>query len=67
MEWFRKNDEEIPEYWVYLRPTSPLRDPYLIDKAILQIKNTPSSTSLRSGHKAPESPFKWFEKENSEK
>tara|TARA_B100000315_G_C14510149_1_gene556587 strand:- start:293 stop:1060 length:768 start_codon:yes stop_codon:yes gene_type:complete len=65
MEWFSDNEKEMPEHWVYLRPTTPLRDPHLIDKAILQITNTPSSTSLRSGHKAPESPFKWFEKDSN--
>ena len=66
IEWFRDNEKDTtPEYWIYLRPTTPLREPEVIDKAVLKIKNTASSTSLRSGHEAPESPFKWFEKDSN--
>jgi N-acylneuraminate cytidylyltransferase len=53
------------EYWVHLRPTTPLRNIEIIDKAIKEIVNDKHVTSLRSGHKAPESPLKWFiKKEN---
>ena len=62
MKWFQKNEGGVPEYWVHLRPTTPLREPKIIDSAINMILNEKSSTSLRSGHKAPESPLKWFVK-----
>ena len=44
LEWFKKNETSVPKYLAHLRPTTPLRDPRLIDSA----------------HPAPESPFKWF-------
>jgi len=62
MEWFKDNEDDVPEYWVHLRPTTPLRKPEIIDDAINIIIDDESSTSLRSGHKAPESPLKWFVK-----
>ena len=62
MEWLKDNEDNVPEYWVHLRPTTPLRIPKIIDDAINIIKDDGSSTSLRSGHKAPESPLKWFVK-----
>lgn len=65
MQWFRDNENTVPEYWVHLRPTTPLRDINIIDNAIAEIIMDESSTSLRSGHKAPESPLKWFTKENN--
>jgi CMP-N,N'-diacetyllegionaminic acid synthase len=60
MQWFNKNEICLPEYWVHLRPTTPLRSPQVIDDAISLIKSKYNSSSLRSGHKAPESPLKWF-------
>lgn len=63
MNWFKENENSIPEYWVHLRPTTPLRKSQIIDDAIKCIIKDDSSTSLRSGHKAPESPLKWFKKD----
>lgn len=65
MHWFKDNNENLPEYWVHLRPTTPFRDPTIVDQAILQIMNHTGSTSLRSGHTAPESPFKWFRRDDN--
>jgi CMP-N,N'-diacetyllegionaminic acid synthase len=65
IQWFLDNEISTPEYWVHLRPTTPLRSIKIIDNAINQIMKDLSSTSLRSGHKAPESPLKWFTKENT--
>ena len=62
MQWIKENEHDVPEYWVHLRPTTPLRVPEIIDDAINIIKGYENSTSLRSGHKAPESPLKWFVK-----
>ena len=65
MKWVRKNKESCPEYWVHLRPTTPLRNPDIINIAATFIMKNPSATSLRSGHLAPESPLKWFMKDSS--
>jgi len=63
MQWFKENEGKCPEYWVHLRPTTPLREPAIVDEAIHQIMNDQNATSLRSGFKAPESPLKWFSKD----
>ena len=62
MEWFKENENIVPNYWVHLRPTTPLRNFRVVDTAIDLIISHQDSTSLRSAHKAPESPFKWFRK-----
>ena len=64
MNWLEKNEGSIPEYWVHLRPTTPLRDVEVVDNAIDKILQDGTATSLRSGHKAPESPLKWLVKDN---
>ncbi len=67
MDWYKLNYGVCPEYWVHLRPTTPLRNPKLIDEAIYKILEDSKSTSLRSAHLAPESPFKWFKISNDKK
>lgn len=64
VEWFKKNLNLEPLRIVHLRPTTPLRDPNIISKALKDIERDGQCTSLRSCHKAPESPFKWFIKDN---
>jgi N-acylneuraminate cytidylyltransferase len=64
MNWLDENENSVPEYWVHLRPTTPLRSVEIIDNAIIKIVQDNNATSLRSGHKAPESPLKWFVKSN---
>jgi CMP-N,N'-diacetyllegionaminic acid synthase len=59
IDWFTQHDR-VPELLVHLRPTTPLRDPALIDEAISLLLAQPEATSLRSAHEAPESPYKWF-------
>ncbi len=60
LDWFIENEGSVPDFLVHLRPTTPLRTPALIDEAITNIISNPEATSLRSAHEAPESPFKWF-------
>jgi N-acylneuraminate cytidylyltransferase len=64
LNWFKDNEKNVPEYWVHLRPTTPLRDPKIVDISIDETIKNSEATSLRSGHKAPESPFKWFKKDD---
>jgi N-acylneuraminate cytidylyltransferase len=56
----RANEGYIPEYFVHLRPTTPMRDPIVIDNAIDKLMNS-NFTSLRSVHKMSESAYKAFE------
>ena len=49
-----------PTLIVHLRPTLPLRDPAVVDRAIEIFAGHREATSLRSAHEAPESPYKWF-------
>ncbi|MDO8495053.1 MAG: acylneuraminate cytidylyltransferase family protein [bacterium] len=58
-EWFTENDT-APTTWVYLRPTTPFRDPTIIDEATKQFLVNPQADSLRSGHEAAEPPQKMF-------
>ncbi len=65
IQWFQNNEKNIPKYWVHLRPTTPLRDPAIIDRAISTILEKKEATALRSGHPVSESPFKWFQRNES--
>ncbi len=60
INWLYENGETVPEYWVHLRPTNPLRNYEIIDKAIQAIISDNNADSLRSAHLADVSPFKWF-------
>jgi N-acylneuraminate cytidylyltransferase len=60
MKWIHDHEETLPELWVHLRPTTPLRDPRLLDEAIELMESRQEVTALRSAHPSPESPFKWF-------
>jgi CMP-N,N'-diacetyllegionaminic acid synthase len=60
IDWFRENENHIPELLVHLRPTTPLRDPAILSKALQLFAGSTLASSLRSGHEASESPFKWF-------
>jgi len=60
IDWLQQNEKKTPDYFVHLRPTTPLRNPVIIEQAIQAIRSCAEATSLRSGHPAAESPFKWF-------
>ncbi len=64
MDWMVEKENSAPEYWLHLRPTTPLRDPQILKDALELIQQHPEASSLRSGHEAPESPFKWFLKDD---
>ena len=65
LNWFKENENLIPEYILHLRPTTPLRNPQIMEDAVkLFIENKNLASSLRSGHSAPESPYKWFLKDD---
>lgn len=61
LRWLRDNEGEMPDLVVYLRPSTPLRDPALISAAIKKIISFPRATSLRSAHPIAEPPHKLFQ------
>ncbi len=61
LEWLSNKNKILPEYLVHIRPTTPLREPNIIDKAIEYIVNNPQATALRSVHLMSESAYKTFE------
>lgn len=50
-----------PAYVVHMRPTTPFRDPALVDAAIRAFRDAAIATALRSVHEMPESAYKCFE------
>jgi CMP-N-acetylneuraminic acid synthetase len=66
IDWLSQNEGKLPEFFVHLRPTSPMREPKHIEKAITAIVNESMATSLRSAHKSNYCPYKWFIKDDNE-
>jgi len=60
LEWFSVYECE-PDLIVHIRPTTPFRDPALIDEAIEAFRRNPLATALRSVHEMSESAYKTFE------
>ena len=60
LDWLRHHGY-IPDYIVHIRPTTPLRDPLLIDQAIKHFMSHPKATALRSVHPMSESAYKSLE------
>ena len=60
LDWFLKEGGE-PEYLVHIRPTTPFRDPQLVDDAVRLFATAKIGTSLRSVHEMSESAYKTFE------
>lgn len=60
LDWLAAEKGE-PEYIVHIRPTTPLRDPQLIDAAVRAFIAAPQATALRSVHEMSESAYKTFE------
>lgn len=60
LDWLAAEGQE-PDYLVHIRPTTPLRDPALIDAAVQAFQSSTKATSLRSVHEMSESAYKTFE------
>ena len=63
VDWLNNKEGFCPEYLVHLRPTTPLRDPEIIDKAVMKFVGS-DYTALRSAHKMTDTSYKTFEVEN---
>lgn len=64
LDWFADNENILPDYIIHLRPTTPLRDPDVLDSAIEQFMSNEQATSLRSAHEMSETAYKQFELED---
>ena len=64
LDWLEKNEGSTPDYLIHLRPTTPLRDPKIIDNAIGELINHSGATALRSAHEMPETAYKMCEVED---
>jgi len=60
IDYFREKENDAPEYFAHLRPTSPIRDSKIIDKAI-NIFMKSNYSALRSVHTMSETSYKTFE------
>ena len=60
LDWFAEHGGE-PEYIVHIRPTTPFREPELIDQAVEKFATSSQATALRSVHPMSESAYKTFE------
>jgi N-acylneuraminate cytidylyltransferase len=60
IDWFTQ-ERYLPDYLVHIRPTTPLRDPKLINDAIKLFINKKDYTALRSVHEMSESAYKSLE------
>lgn len=61
LKWLKKYEGYLPDLIVHLRPTTPLRDAAIIDRAISEMLNDRKATALRSAEIFDnESPYKLF-------
>ena len=62
IRWLKRNEGFCPDYLVFLRPTTPLRNIKAINTAISEMIKDKKATALRSGHKFESSAYKLFRK-----
>jgi N-acylneuraminate cytidylyltransferase len=58
---------KLPDFIVHLRPTTPFRDPNIIEQAVLLASKDSDWTAIRSVHEMSESAYKSFEIDESGK
>lgn len=61
LEWADANYQYPPDLILHLRPTTPLRDPQVLEIALNMLMRKPDATSMRSVHPMSESAHKQFE------
>ncbi len=60
LNYLKDKDKYVPDMVVNLRPTSPARNPLIIDEAIKLFSKNNEADSLRSIHLADQSPYKMW-------
>lgn len=65
LEWLRVNESYVPDAVINLRPTTPVRDPQVLDRAIEEFGRHPEIHSMRAVRPADKTPYKmWRLKES---
>lgn len=65
LSWLLREEARLPELVVHLRPTGPVREIALIDRAIELMLQNPAADSLRSVGLAEQTPYKMWTIEGS--
>ena len=60
LEWLRDDEGYKPDIIVHLRPTSPIRTPELIDRAINTLMNEPEADSVKTVCEPGQSPYRMW-------
>lgn len=63
LNWLKKEEDSSPRLIVHLRPTTPLRQPQVINQALKALESNPKATALRSVHEMSQTAYKCFEKD----
>ena len=66
LKWYQQSKIKIPDFFVHLRPTTPLRKVEIVDEAIKKIMSNKSCTALRSVHEMSETAYKTLEIQNDD-
>jgi len=61
LDWMQQKERNCPELVVYLRPTTPFRDPVYIGQALGRIRADATATALRAAHEMDQSSYKTHE------
>jgi N-acylneuraminate cytidylyltransferase len=60
LEWLQTHEGGVPEIVVQLRPTSPLRPPGSVDRAIELLRRDPAADSVRTVARPSQNPYKMW-------
>ncbi len=68
INWFYEKEGSVPEYWVHLRVTCPIRDPKVVAAGINKIKSHPEASCLLSVNKVENylTAYKWLIKDGKD-
>ncbi len=62
LKWLREHEGYVPDAVINLRPTTPVRDPKVLDDAIRLFKKHPEADSMRAVRLADKTPYKMWRK-----
>ncbi len=65
LTWLAEHEGYVPELVVHLRPTGPVREATLIERAVQLMLGTPEADALRSVGTAEQTPYKMWRIEDS--
>ena len=60
LDWLKEHECYSPDFLVHLRPTTPIRDPQVLDQAIELIAARPEATSVISVYAVDYPPYKYL-------